>query len=78
MLTLIVNTTHAVFFNNIEEMGNATLPREGLTDCFNGGEGTLIEDPGLELGVVRYWPYALSASKIEEVACCVFSTPSFQ
>ena len=67
MLTLVVYQTHAVFFKNIEMTGNATLPRASVTDCFNGGEGTLVGDPGLELGVVRYWPYALSITNIEEI-----------
>lgn len=67
LLTMIVSVGKVTFFRNVDELGNSSLPRGGMTDCFNGGEGTLIGDPGLELGVVRYYPFALTKVKIEEL-----------
>ena len=67
LLTLVVTPTTVEFFRNTDPLGSAPLPRPSLTDCFNGGEGTLIGDPGLELGVVRYYPFSLTSLQIEEV-----------
>jgi hypothetical protein len=67
LLTLVVTPTTVQFFKNTELLGSVPLPRPFLTDCFNGGEGTLIGDPGLELGVVRYYPFSLTSLRIEEV-----------
>jgi hypothetical protein len=67
LLTMVVTSTTVQFFKNTKSIGSAPLPRPSLTDCFNGGEGTLIGDPGLELGVVRYYPFSLTSLQIEEV-----------
>ena len=42
MLTLIVNSTHAAFYQNLELLGVSAMPRP-LTDCFNNFEGVLFE-----------------------------------
>jgi hypothetical protein len=68
LLTMVVSEDRVEFYRNVDYLGNSSLPRIGLTDCFNGGEGTLIGDPGLELGVVRYYPFSLTLNKIEEVS----------
>ena len=67
LLTIVVSQTTVQYFKNTEFLGSSSLPRPDLTDCFNGGEGTLIGDPGLELGVVRYYPFSLTTLQIEEV-----------
>jgi len=67
LMTMVVNKTSVQFFRDTELLDSLSLPRPDLTDCFNGGEGTLIGDPGLELGVVRYYPFSLTTLQIEEV-----------
>jgi len=42
MLTLIVNSTHAAFYQNLELLGVSAMPRP-LTDCFNNLEGVILE-----------------------------------
>ena len=54
LLTIVVTQKDVTFYRNIENLGNSTLPRPSLTDCFNGGEGMLVGDAGLELGVCQY------------------------
>eukprot|EP00961_Rhodomonas_salina_P303493 3941262-Rhodomonas_salina.3 len=38
---------------NLEALGSVDLPRT-VTDCFNGDEGLLLGDSGMELGLARY------------------------
>ena len=40
------------FYRNLEKVGDTSMPRQ-LTDCFNGLEGVLLGDAGLQLGQVR-------------------------
>jgi len=42
MLTLIVNSTHAAFYQNLKLLGVSAMPRP-LTDCFNNFEGVVFE-----------------------------------
>jgi len=77
LLTMVVYNTTVHFFKNTELLGSSPLPRPDLTDCFNGGEGTLIGDSGLELGAVRYYPFSLTTLQIEEVRL-VLSHTCFQ
>jgi hypothetical protein len=37
------------FYQNLELLGDTAMPRR-LTDCFNGLEGVLLGDAGLQLG----------------------------
>jgi hypothetical protein len=39
------------FYRNMERLGSAAMPRR-LTDCFNGLEGIVLGDAGLQLGQV--------------------------
>lgn len=66
LLTMTVNSTTVEFYRNLEKLGSRALPRTQVTDCFNGGEGTLVGDAGLELGAVRFYPTLLTITEIEE------------
>jgi len=46
-LTVIVNSTHAVFYKNVDLVGVAPIPRP-LTDCLNP-EGVLLGDNNMNL-----------------------------
>ena len=48
LLTIVINSTHAVFYKNVDLLGVATMPR-ALTDCLNP-EGILVGDADTELG----------------------------
>ena len=68
LLTMVVTEAKVTFFQNLEKLGESELPRQGaMTDCFNGGEGTLIGSAGVSLGVVRYYPFAMNVRKVEEI-----------
>lgn len=71
LLTVVVreiseNKSVAFFYRNLEEIGNATLPRP-ITDCFNNQEGVLVGDAGMTLGQLRFYPRAMTLSSIQEV-----------
>ncbi len=64
-LTVVVNSTHAVFYKNVDLVGVAPIPRP-LTDCLNP-EGVLLGDNNMELGQLRFYPRALSAASVKEI-----------
>ena len=64
-LTVVVNSTHAVFYKNVDLVGVAPIPRP-LTDCLNP-EGVLLGDNNMELGQLRFYPRALGAASIKEI-----------
>lgn len=68
LMTMIVTDESVSFYQDLDFLGATQLPRGQLTDCFDGDSmGLLIGDAGLELGVLRYHPRALSRSMIEEL-----------
>jgi len=66
MLTVIINSSHAVFYRDIEILGAEAMPRP-ITDCFNNQAGVLLGDADMELGQLRFYPRALSGANIEEI-----------
>ena len=65
LLTVVVNSSHAVFYQNVDLLGVAPMPRP-LTDCLNT-EGVLLGDADTEVGQLRFYPRSLSASSIHEI-----------
>lgn len=66
MLSIIVTPHRVTFYQDRREVGSRELPRK-VTDCFNNGGGTLLGGPSMEVGVVRYFPFPLTESSIEEL-----------
>jgi hypothetical protein len=66
LMTMIANGTHVTFYENMEAIGNAAMPRP-LTDCFNNFEGVLLGSAGLTLSQLRFYPFALTPANIEEI-----------
>lgn len=64
LLTISVTPDTVTFFKNLENLGTSRLPKQ-LTDCYNDGRGIELGSAGLELGVVRYHPTALTRVGIE-------------
>jgi hypothetical protein len=71
LLTIVVNDSHAIFFENIKILEVVDMPRP-ITDCFNYEEGVLVGDAGMEMGQLRFYPRALSIANIEEI--CRYGT----
>ena len=66
LMTMIANATHVTFYENMEAIGIAAMPRP-LTDCFNNFEGVLLGSAGLTLSQLRFYPFALTPANIEEI-----------
>jgi hypothetical protein len=65
LLTVVVNSTHAVFYQNVDLLGASRMPRP-LTDCLNP-EGILVGDADTELGQLRFYPRPLSLANVQEI-----------
>lgn len=66
LLTVVVNSSHATFYRDIDFLGTRRLPRT-VTDCFNNQAGVLVGDVDMDLGQLRFYPRALTYANIEEI-----------
>jgi len=66
LLSIVVTETEVSFFQDNLLIGTYHLSRP-VTDCFNNGQGVWLGDSGLEIGIVRYFPFKLTNSTLGEL-----------
>eukprot|EP00290_Baffinella_frigidus_P017700 CAMPEP_0180201756 /NCGR_PEP_ID=MMETSP0987-20121128/6934_1 /TAXON_ID=697907 /ORGANISM="non described non described, Strain CCMP2293" /LENGTH=282 /DNA_ID=CAMNT_0022156973 /DNA_START=1 /DNA_END=845 /DNA_ORIENTATION=+ len=66
LLTITITPTEVTFYRNLDMLGSSPLPL-AITDCFNNDEGVLMGSPGLEMASLRFYPYTLTRTGIEEI-----------
>lgn len=67
MLTVVVMQQKAIFYQNLERVGEAVLPRP-VTDCSgHSSGGILVGSASMEMGGTRFFPKALTYEDIKEL-----------